>query len=209
MEYFSWNRETILNLLHIKGDFEKRDVHDQTPLMAASYEGYLDLVKSLTEVGVNLEAADSVKNWRPLMFACCQGHLDVVKVLIDSGANVDAVNYIGWTSLMLACYYDYFEIVKVLIKAGANMEISPSDDQKPLVCVFRRNKLSIARYLLESGADINSLFLLNESEFLQLYPFVRESIETNNSLLTPENIIKWKSYRLKGLYCTGQILKQE
>jgi ankyrin repeat protein len=72
-----------------------------TPLMYASRQGALEVVKALAESKANLDAAD----WdgtTALMLAILNGHYDVAAALVDAGAGVNVADRYGMTPLYAA-----------------------------------------------------------------------------------------------------------
>jgi len=73
-----------------------------TPLIAASSEGHLEVVRLLIEIGkanVNTKDKDSTNS---LMAAAARGNTDIVELLIQSGALLNEQNVDGHTALMFA-----------------------------------------------------------------------------------------------------------
>ncbi len=60
----------------------------ETPLILASDEGHLEVVKYLIKKGAKIKHSDKYNNF-PLMKAVCKGHHEVVKCLIENGANAN------------------------------------------------------------------------------------------------------------------------
>lgn len=59
-----------------------------TPLRAACFEGYLNIVRYLIEHGADLSLPNKYNN-SCLMIAAYKGHLDVVQYLLERGADPD------------------------------------------------------------------------------------------------------------------------
>ena len=65
-----------------------------TPLHAASASGQISVVNLLLELGVEVDAVNSVGN-TSLHVACLNGQDIVVNKLLDNGASINAVNNKG------------------------------------------------------------------------------------------------------------------
>ncbi|KAF5825561.1 ankyrin repeat-containing domain protein, partial [Dunaliella salina] len=68
-----------------------------TPLLCASQQGHVPIVKELISKGASVNKAEECGH-TPLWEASCLGHLAVVKVLIAAGASLDiqAETEVGW-----------------------------------------------------------------------------------------------------------------
>ena len=90
-----------------------------TNFIAAAYEGDLQEVQTLFELGsVDINAGDFDKR-TPLHFAASQGNVDVVRFLCVSGADVNAVDRWNRHPLDEAQDHGHVECVGVLKKYGA------------------------------------------------------------------------------------------
>lgn len=81
-----------------------------TPLIFASEEGHLEVVKYLLEHGANIHSAHNASVWR----ASARGRLDTVKYLVEHGANIYATPYYGKNSIEIAKQYEQKKVVNYL-----------------------------------------------------------------------------------------------
>ena len=96
-------------------------------LMWASRIGHTYIVKSLIEVGADVNAkfiGRNVQDWpsrgsTALMYASYSGNTMIVKLLIEAGADVNVKDEMGYTALDWASKSGYTDIVKLLKKAEA------------------------------------------------------------------------------------------
>jgi uncharacterized protein len=108
-------------LLSSKGmDVDLSNKQGETPLMFASINGELPLVKTL--ILQNKAQIDHI-GWTPLHYACAKGHFDVALFLISKGANVNALSLGGTTPLMMAVQSGNEMLVKLLLDRGANLQL--------------------------------------------------------------------------------------
>jgi uncharacterized protein len=108
-------------LLSAKGmDVDLSDKNGETPLMYASINGDLPLVKTL--VLKNKAQLDHI-SWTPLHYACAKGHLEVAQFLLSNGAMVDSLSLGGTTPLMMAVQSGNEYLVKLLLDKGANLQL--------------------------------------------------------------------------------------
>ena len=112
-------------LLVAKGmDVDLSNKQGETPLMMASINGDLPLVKTL--VLKNKAQLDHI-SWTPLHYACAKGHLDIAQFLIANGAKVDSLSLGGTTPLMMAVQSGNELLVKLLLDKGANLQLRNSE----------------------------------------------------------------------------------
>ncbi len=111
----------IGNLLLSYGDINNTTLlYGKTPLMLASEEGNLDIVKALIEAGADISIKDS-QDCTALVYACLSGNAEIVKALIDEGLDINVADNSSYTPLMRASERGLAEVVKVLLESGANI----------------------------------------------------------------------------------------
>ena len=104
--------------------------YQRTPLTAAAYNGYTDIVKVLLENGASADLSDSDVGATkysgddgntPLTLAASQGHAEIVSILLQHNVDVNKQNGRGVekTALILAAEQGSLEIVTALIDNGA------------------------------------------------------------------------------------------
>jgi len=150
-----------------------------TPLVLASYYGYVDIVHELLDKGADVNVARTTDGMMPLMWASWYGHLKIVRELLHKGANVNAAQTDnGMTSLMWASWYGHLEIVRELLRGGANVNAArTSDGITSLMYASQEGHLETVRELLRAGANVNaaqtdngmtSLILASASGYLEI-----------------------------------------
>ncbi len=103
-----------------KTDVDLSNNVGETPLMLASIEGDLPVVKVL--VLQNKAKVDHI-GWTPLHYACAKGQLEVAQFLVANGANVDSRGPNGSTPLMMAAQSGNEELIKFLLDKGADIRM--------------------------------------------------------------------------------------
>jgi ankyrin repeat protein len=96
----------------------------ETPLMMASIEGNLPLVKTLV---LGHKAQLDHIGWTPLHYACAKGHLEVAQFLVANGAIVDSLSVGNTTPLMMAVQSGNEQLVKILLDKGADLQLKNSN----------------------------------------------------------------------------------
>eukprot|EP00731_Ephydatia_muelleri_P038788 Em0910g1a len=95
------------------------------PLVSASQNGHLEIVKSLIEAGANVNHT-AKDGWTPLVIASHDGHLEIVKSLIEAGANVNHTIKNNVTAVYVASENGHHGVVLSLLGAGADVNIAES-----------------------------------------------------------------------------------
>ena len=101
-------------------DVDLSNKYGETPLMMASIEGDLPVVKTL--VLQNKARIDHI-GWTPLHYACAKGNLDVAKFLVANGAVVDSNALNGTTPLMMAVQSGNEDLIRFLLENGADIRL--------------------------------------------------------------------------------------
>ena len=165
--------EAVKVLIHIGARVNVVDLEGRTALMHAAFHSRFDVVQYLIESRSDINATDN-RGKTALMYAASVGCLDTVKYLIVKGADIDTVDLYGRTALIRACRY--FEIVKALFANGADVNTVDRDQKTALIHAGRSDSWIVAKYLIEYGASVKHLFLMNE---YHLIASLREYFEWN------------------------------
>ena len=104
-------------------DVDLSNKHGETPLMIASIDGNLPVVKALVQ---QRKALIDHVGWTPLHYACAKGHFDVAQYLLMNGAAVDALSPGDTTPLMMAVQSGNEPLIKLLLDKGADLQIRNS-----------------------------------------------------------------------------------
>ena len=166
--------ENVTKLLSTrKGDIDVKTLNEKRTLHKTVYlsikcssqkeeDAYLEVVKVLSEIGVDLEQKDSKGN-TPLHLACGglgrKGNPRIVEILLYHGASVHAENGQGCTPLHKACVamVGNLMIVQGLLKheAEVNAFSYVVYDITPLMLAAAVGRLDVFEELLNHGASID------------------------------------------------------
>ncbi|KAF2242108.1 ankyrin, partial [Trematosphaeria pertusa] len=126
-----------------------------TALTVAVYSGSLSSVELLLSRGSDVNVQSGYFG-NALQAAVSRERVDIVNLLLAHGANVNACGGRSYTALYagMQCRNKREELVKILIAAGADASLGQLGCL-PLCSAARQGAYTIARLLIESGADPN------------------------------------------------------
>lgn len=130
-----------------------------SPLMLASYHGFLPIVETLLRHGAKVDAKNSRQE--TALRLAGSAHPDVVKVLLEHGADPNVRDFYGKTLLVAVCEAGAdrdTETVRLLLEHGADPNIRGEAGTPLLYAVNMgpRGNTEVVRLLLEHGADPNA-----------------------------------------------------
>lgn len=124
-----------------------------TPLMEASQEGHLDLVRYLLKMGAFVNAVTTTGD-TALTYACENGHTDVAELLLMANAELEHESEGGRTPLMKAARSGHLSTVEFLLEKGADVNRTTSNnDHTPLSLACGSGHQGVVDVLLQNGAD--------------------------------------------------------
>lgn len=149
------SNETMISVLLEHG--ARPNVFDNDgiePLHIACRNGSLKIARLLIDAGASVSALDN-DMYHPLHHLA-QGCGDpyFATFLIDQGCDLEAKTSQGYTALQLACISGNIQLLEVLLYHGASPEAGERL-AKPLALAIAGGHMRTARYLLESGVEVN------------------------------------------------------
>ncbi|CAI8010571.1 Protein fem-1 homolog C [Geodia barretti] len=146
------NREAVGDLLT---KIKPNVVHNrQTPLLAASLMGHLNIVKDLVEAKADVNFVTEGRAGRPaLNAACSRGHYEVAEYLLDQGASVNATDGEQFSALHEATFNGHPRVAKLLIERGADIEKNSNDGSTALMVASAGGDVETVKLLLERRAN--------------------------------------------------------
>jgi Ankyrin repeats (3 copies) len=142
----------VAGLLHQRGaDVDVRGLWENTPLIAASSDGRVDIniVRWLLDHGAEINSRQ-FQGGTALHLAARWGHLHALQALLEHGADINALNNDGEVPLHLASsdgHDDVLDLLQSLIAYGSDVNAQNEEGSTPLHCpVYRRGKDDSRRY---------------------------------------------------------------
>ncbi|MBW5377315.1 ankyrin repeat domain-containing protein, partial [Brachyspira pilosicoli] len=121
--------------------------------------GDLETIKKLIEsksLDVNYNLGDKYSKSTPLIQAIKYKQTDIINYLLENNADINLKEELtGFTPLM-ASFHD-ITITELLIEKGADIEARNVDGINPLVYAVSLNDEEMVKFLLENGADANTV----------------------------------------------------
>jgi ankyrin repeat protein len=158
----------------------------ETALMTAARTGRADALRVLLAHGANVKAKESWRGQTALMWAAAENHPNAIQVLLELGSEIDARSTGGFSAFLFAVRAGKLDAVRALLEAGADINdtIRPvraaamatgstgvaqgtaagaarrsntgPEGTSALVLAITNNHFSLAKYLIEQGADPNA-----------------------------------------------------
>lgn len=134
---------------------------DKNSLHEAVERGHLDVVRTLLERGINLEA--QTETGKTALYIAIEDHNEaIVEALIEGGAHIESTASDGYTALQLAAVEGDPGLVQILVDAGANVNAKGANHMTAiqLACSvdptvsIHGNWNEVISILIEAGADL-------------------------------------------------------
>ncbi|ETP25617.1 serine/threonine protein kinase [Phytophthora nicotianae CJ01A1] len=122
-----------------------------TPLILASWNGHLHVVRYLLERGAAVDAVDYGGS-PAVRFAASEGCLDILRELTEQGgADLNVAEGSGWTPLLFASQGGHVDIVRYLLEHGADVDARDSGGSSALRFAASDGRLEVVKLLVEFG----------------------------------------------------------
>jgi uncharacterized protein len=135
--------------------------HERTPLVIASRDGNVEVIRELLAHGADVHARPNkgqqfAQFIGPVGSAASAGRIEAMKALIDVGAEIDETDSSRRTPLMHAIWLGKNEAAKWLIEQGARVTADDGATDDPLGwAAQRRVSPKVIKMLIARGADVN------------------------------------------------------
>src|SRR5271165_6218672 len=135
-------------------------------LHAAAWRGDRPRVVELLNAGAKVDALAWPMGWPPLKYAAASPRADapLLETLLAAGADPNAVSLeLEETPLALAAKAGDVAKLQCLVRAGADIRFRNSKGYTVLMCTAPYPFPEVIRYLIDAGADLNSVSDWDES----------------------------------------------
>lgn len=144
---------TLKKLLKPKPKLDFVNSKEMTPLMIASADNNLEIVRMLVEAGANINQKNKENGKTALMYASALGYLEVCEFLLSQkNILINAKDKEGKTALMHAVANARVEIVKLLLDKKANVNARTNTEESALSIAMKIGRPEIVKLLKENGA---------------------------------------------------------
>ena len=122
----------------------------------AAQTGQAEILKSLLDHGVSVNAESSPTGGTALLIAVAKGQLACLRILLQAGADVNRPDQSDYTALLYAAAYDQPQALALLLEHGAEVKGWGSYKTDPLYKAASKGHLTCVEILLAAGAPIVS-----------------------------------------------------
>ena len=147
----------IAKLLSAGADPGLSTTSGDTPLLAASYHGHLEIVRALLRAGAFIDVSRAGDGFTPLLAAVQQRQTAIAAALLDQGADPNRTDREGRTALIAAAAQPDAEVlVRTLLGGGADPNQARLGDRATaLHFAAQQDDAEVIRALIAGGADPN------------------------------------------------------
>lgn len=161
--------DTILQQL------ESRDEIGRTPLHWAAASNDSCSARELLKAGAAVDVLSASDHLSALFLAIVPSQLNkdtsLIDALLEAGADVNLVCHKSGSPFSQACYFADVPTVRKLRQAGGDIDANCS----PLAAAADANRFDVMEYLLEEGADIEQVNMINDISSTPLLCAVEEN----------------------------------
>ncbi|KAL9961602.1 hypothetical protein ACROYT_G030573 [Oculina patagonica] len=141
---------------------------NRTPLLWASPSSSSQFIKTLIDLGADVNVQRADEKVAPLPLAAYWNNYMASRILLEYGADKNIQNESGDTPLLDSARAGHFTVSQLLIESGCNLNLQNNADKTPLYVAVENKREHLVKLLLESKADVNMRFKQNPKERLYL-----------------------------------------
>ena len=124
------------------------------PIEEAAFHGHTSVVELLLQMGVDLEARNTINDYTALLAAASQGHESTLRCLLGAGAGINARSAKGFTALHKVAGFNSEALFSALLAKGSSLEARTKEGSTALIIAAKRDNALGIEILLDAGADI-------------------------------------------------------
>ena len=130
----------------------RETANGQTALMFAAWENRADVIRRLVERGAHTGLTSWVVSMNEPRLDNAGNPVPVRRTRVPGANSVMG----GMTALLFAARDGHLEAVRALVESGTNIDqVAGGDGSSPMVIAFANGHYTLAKYLLDAGADPN------------------------------------------------------
>ncbi len=147
------NIEKVKILLKSKVNLNATDSREMTPLLIASVDNNLELVKLLVEAGADVNRKQKETGKTALMYSSANGHVEILRYLLSRpGILINAKDKEGKTALVHAVFFARKDAVSLLLENKANPNSRTNSEESALTFAIKGGRPEIVSMLRQAGA---------------------------------------------------------
>ena len=141
---------------------------NRTPLLWASLSASGEFIKTLIDLGADVNAQRTDHKVAPLYLAAVWNNYVAVDILLKHGADVGHLNISKTVGLHGCAENGFLSVSRLLIDSGCDINLRKNTGQTALYFAVKNKHKFIVKFLLESEADVNMKYNENASERIYL-----------------------------------------
>jgi ankyrin repeat protein len=142
----AFNRDLGIAQVLIDNGAKAEGVGGRSPLMEASRNGDMEMVKLLIGKGAHVNSRNA--HGTPLSSAAAADKIDAIQFLIEKGADLEGKDLgMAWTPLMRAASEGSMKAVKLLLEKGADSGVRDYTGASPASIAMQHNHRDVAELL--------------------------------------------------------------
>jgi len=166
------------NVNKVSGPNEYPYVND-TVLIIAAQNDYMEIVKILLEKGANFEVRCHSRSWcagkDAMIYAANFGNVEIIQLLLSKGANIDVQDKTGNSPLMMAARNGEETVAQFLVEKGANVNLINDKGYSASTYAYEQGHEKIFDLLKANGAYPIDFYIFN---FANIFPsFISDPIQ--------------------------------
>ena len=141
---------------------------NRTPLLWASPSSSSTMIKTLIDLGADVNAQKTDDKAASLRLAACFNNYMATHLLLDHGADANIKTIHGYSPLLGSVAQGNFNISQLLIEAGCNVNLRSKSSKTPLYLAVEKNDKHVFKLLLKHNGDVGMAYKQDPSQRIYL-----------------------------------------